>query len=232
MKRFYRSVAVEAADEGFGVTLDGKPLKTPAGKRLSVPSAALAGALAGEWSAQGESIVPASMPLTQLASTALDRMPLTRGQVLGYVSGFGASDLLCYRAESPSDLAALQMARWQPWLHWAEHHLGAALAVTEGVVPVTQKAESLAALRRRVEAGDDWVLTALQSLAPCLGSLVLALAVTEGKLEAEAAFELSRLEEAFQNERWGADSEAKHRNDGLRREVAAAARMLDLLREG
>jgi chaperone required for assembly of F1-ATPase len=230
VKRFYKDAASGAAEGGFSVLLDGKPVKTPAGEPLTVASSRLAGAVAEEWSAQGETIVPASMPLMQLVATAIDRMPLTRGQVIGYLIGFGGSDLLCYRAEAPSDLAAQQAEHWQPWLDWAERELRAPLAVTAGIVPVVQDAEILSTLRRRIEAYDDWILTALQSLAPCLGSLVLALAVVEGKVSAGEAFALSRLDETFQAERWGLDSEAKARTDGLRQEVLAAARMLELLR--
>jgi chaperone required for assembly of F1-ATPase len=232
VKRFYKEVSATAADGGYGVLLDGKTLKTPAGEPLTVPTMALAAALAEEWSAQGETIVPASMPLMQLASTALDRTELTRPQVLGYLAGFGGSDLLCYRAEAPSDLTALQAERWQPWLDWAARELDAPLTVTVGVVPVVQDESSLAALRCKIEAHDDWTMTAMQSLTPCLGSLVLALAVVEGLLEAEQAFELSRLDERFQAQLWGIDSEAKARSDGLRHEIVAAARLLDLLREG
>jgi chaperone required for assembly of F1-ATPase len=232
VKRFYKEVASVPMEEGFGVHLDGKPIKTPAGQTLSVATAGLAAALAEEWAAQGETVVPATMPLMQLVSTAIDRMPLTRGQVTGFLIGFGGSDVLCYRAEGPSDLAELQAKRWQPWLDWAAKELDAPLTVTVGIVPVVQDAECLTTLRRRIEAYDDWMMTALQSLAPCLGSLVLALAVAEGKLEAGQAFDLSRLDETFQAERWGIDSEAKTRSDGLRQEVLAAARLLSLLRAG
>jgi chaperone required for assembly of F1-ATPase len=232
VKRFYKDVSSGPVEEGegFGVRLDGKPVKTPAGQKLAVPTAALAEAMAAEWAAQGDAIVPSSMPMMQMVSTALDRMPLTRGQVQGYVSGFGASDMLCYRADTPADLVGLQSVQWQPWLDWAARELDAPLAITAGIVPVVQEEDSLAALRRRVESHDDWALTALQSLAPCLGSLVLSLAVVEGKLTAAEAFDLSRLEERFQNERWGQDHEAKTRSDGLRQEVLAAARLLDLLK--
>jgi chaperone required for assembly of F1-ATPase len=230
VKRFYQQVTSGPVEGGFGVQLDGKPVKTPAHQALAVPSASLAAAMAEEWAAQGETIVPSSMPLMQFASTALDRMPLTRGQVQGYVAGFGASDMLCYRADSPVDLVGLQSVQWQPWLDWAARELDAPLAITAGVVPVTQEQDSLSALRRRIESYDDWALTALQSLAPCLGSLVLSLAVVEGKLAAAEAFDLSRLEERFQNERWGQDHEAKTRSDGLRQEVLAAARLLELVR--
>lgn len=232
MKRFYKDVTSGPGEGGFSVLLDGKPVKTPAGKSLAVPAAGLADALAEEWAAQDETVVPASMPLMQLVTTAIDRMPLTRGQVTGYLIGFGGSDLLCYRAEAPADLAAQQAERWQPWLDWAAKELGARLTVTVGVVPVVQDADCLATLRHKIENHDDWTLTALQSLAPCLGSLVLALAVVEGKVSAGEAFALSRLDETFQAERWGIDDEAKARTDGLRQEVLAAARMLDLLRAG
>lgn len=230
MKRFYKEAASAPVEGGFGVRLDGKAVKTPAGRTLAVPSAALAAAVAEEWAAQGETIAPSAMPLMQFVATALDRMPLTRGQVQGYLAGFGASDMLCYRADSPVDLVGLQSVSWQPWLDWAARELDAPLAITAGIVPIVQEETSLAALRRRVEGYDDWGLTALQSLAPCLGSLVLALAVLEGKIAAEEAFDLSRLEERFQNERWGQDHEAKVRSDGLRQEVLAAARLLELLR--
>ena len=232
MKRFYKDVTSGAAEGGFCVQLDGKTVKTPAGQPLVVATAALAAALAEEWAAQGESILPSTMPLMQLVSTAIDRMALTRGQVTGYLIGFGGSDLLCYRAEAPMDLAAQQAKRWQPWLDWAARELQAPLLVTVGVTPVVQDEESLGTLRRRLEAYDDWAMTALQSLAPCLGSLVLALAVVEGKLSAGEAFALSRLDETFQAERWGVDDEAKARTDGLRQEVLAAARMLELLGAG
>lgn len=229
MKRFYKDVTSGSAEDGFGVYLDGKPIKTPAGQLLTVATAALAAALAEEWAGQGETVIPSSMPLMQLVTTAIDRMKLTRGQVTGYLVGFGSSDMLCYRAEAPADLAVRQAELWQPWLDWAAKELEAPLTVTVGIVPVVQDAECLTTLRRRIEAYDDWVMTALQSLAPCLGSLVLALAVVEGKLSAEEAFALSRLDEAFQAERWGIDDEAKARTDGLRQEVLAAARMLELL---
>lgn len=230
MKRFYKQVSNGADGEGFGVRLDGRAVKTPAGLPLALPTAALAEAMAAEWEAQGETIVPSSMPLMQLVSTAIDRMKLARGQVQGFIVGFGASDLLCYRADAPADLAELQAARWQPWLDWAARELDAPLIIAAGVSPIVQAADSVAALRRRVEAYDDWILTALQSLAPCLGSLVLALAVVEGALPADQAFELSRLEESFQNERWGEDSEARDRAEGLRQEVLAAARLVQLIR--
>jgi chaperone required for assembly of F1-ATPase len=229
MKRFYERAEWVETEGGFGVTLDGRPVKTPARQSLAVPSAALAAALAEEWQRQGDRIKPDQMLLMQLISTAIDRIAVKPGPLLEYLAGFGRTDLLCYRASHPADLASLQAERWQPWLDWASERHGVALIVAEGVVPVEQPAESLERLRDLLHNYDFWHLTALQTLVPALGSAVLAVAVTERALAAEAAFDLAQLDEKFQAERWGLDAEAVKRQSELRREVTAAARFLELL---
>jgi len=229
MKRFYRQAAPIEQAGGFGVALDGKPVKTPAKRALIVPSMALAEALAAEWQEQGEEIKPARMKLMQLVSTAIDRVSVGRAQLHEYLAGFGRTDLLCYRAAYPSDLVARQAEAWQPWLDWAAERHGIVLRVAEGIVPVEQPAASIDRLRALLESHDSWRLTALQSLVPALGSVVLGLAVSERELPAEAAFALAQLDEEFQAERWGRDAEAMQRQNGLRRDVVAAARFLELL---
>jgi chaperone required for assembly of F1-ATPase len=228
MRRFYKAVSAAEVKGGFGVTLDGRPLKTPAKNDLVLPTMALAVALAAEWEAQGEQIKPAEMQMMQLVSTSIDRVSVNSQPLLNYLAGFGSTDLLCHRAEHPLDLVALQGERWQPWLDWAETQ-GIRLIVADGIVAVEQPADSLARLRAVLETYDHWRLTALQSLAPALGSIILSLAVAERALDAETAFGLSQLDENFQAERWGLDLEAVQRQQGLRREVGAAARYLDLL---
>ena len=228
MKRFYQVASAAPRDGGFGVKLDASPLKTPAKRDLILPNAALAAALAEEWEGQREQIKPAEMPLMQLVSTAIDRIALNSRPLLDYLSGFGESDLLCHRAEHPADLVERQAKGWQPWLDWAAGQ-GIALELAFGIMPVQQPDASLRNLRAKLERYDFWRLTALQSLAPAFGSVILGLAVIEGELAAEAAFELAQLDETFQAERWGLDSEAVNRQQALRREVAAVARYLQLL---
>ena len=104
MRRFYKEAAVSAEAEGFAVTLDGKTVRTPEGTKLVLPNQALAEAVASEWLAQVETIKPHTMPLTQLASTALDRMGPKRGPVVDHILSYADTDLLCYRAMSPGDL--------------------------------------------------------------------------------------------------------------------------------
>jgi len=229
-KRFYVQAQAVAAATGFAIQLDGKPVKTPAGRPLEVPSLALAEAIAEEWAAQDEMVIPATMPLTQLASTALDRVEPERAHITGELMAYAGTDLLCYRAEIPVDLAARQARDWQPLLDWATLALDAPLVVTTTVLAVTQPPLALAALERTLNRTDPWRLTAIQSAAAALGSLVLALALAEGRLSATEAFDLSQLDETYQIEQWGEDYEAADRRAALAADIAAAARLLELLR--
>ncbi|HEX5453729.1 MAG TPA: ATP12 family protein [Stellaceae bacterium] len=232
MKRVYKEVATRAAEGGWGIALDGRPMRTPAKNDLVVPSAALAAAIGAEWDAQQDEIRPATMPLTRLAATAIDRTATLRRQVIEEVSNYAGTDLVCYRADHPPALAARQNAVWQPLIDWAVLRYDAALTVTAGVIPTPQPGSVLKALSGAVVALDDFRLTALHSLTGSSGSLVIALAVLEGRLAADEAFAASQLDEMFQIEAWGEDAEAAARRDAVATDIAAAARLLALLADG
>jgi chaperone required for assembly of F1-ATPase len=229
VKRFYRSVEIAAADDGHRVLLDGRPLRTPAKRALTVPSAALAEALADEWRAQDETVRPEDMPLTRLSNTAQDRMPELRAAAIGEAVGYAGTDLLCYRAAAPLALVERQQRLWQPLLDWAASAFGTRLVVTTTLLPVTQPDAALHGLRAAVEELGDWPLVGLHAATTALGSLVLGLALTRGRVDAEDALAASLLDELFEIERWGKDAEAERRHDALRREVESATLFLDRL---
>jgi chaperone required for assembly of F1-ATPase len=233
MKRFYKIVAVAPApapaEDGFIITLDGRTLKSPAKQAFVLPNLGLAEAVAAEWDAQGDKILPDSMPLTQLASTAVDRIPPERAGVIAGTAAYAETDLLCYRAEEPPELVERQARQWQPLLDWAALRYDAVLTVQTGLMPVAQNPQALNAFRAAVEVFDNWRLAALQTAVPACGSLVVGLALLEGRLDAEAAFEVSQLDETFQIEKWGEDAEAAHRRANLRADIAACRRFADLL---
>jgi chaperone required for assembly of F1-ATPase len=229
MKRFYTTVDT-APDAGRHlVRLDGRPVRTPARHALALPTAALAEAVAAEWRAQGEEVDAASMPLTKLATTVLDLMPARRGDAVAEACGYADTDLLCYRASAPPVLAERQRARWQPWLDWAERHHDARLALAPTLDPVPQPAPALAALRLAVERLDDWRLVGLHAATALTGSLVLALALERGDLDAERAFATALLDELFEIEQWGEEETQRRRHAALRRDLEAAERYLRLL---
>lgn len=229
IKRFYQSAAPAEAEGGFAIQLDGRPVKTPAAKTLVVPTRALAEAVAAEWEAQGETVVPSSMPLMQLAATALDRIGPERETILDQLMKYAGTDLLCYRADFPPDLVARQTAVWQPLLDWAASELGAAMVATCGVIAVDQPAPALDALRRRLDSYDTWMLTVVQAAAAAAGSLVLAVALAEGRLSGAETFAISQLDETYQIEQWGEDYEAADRRANLERDILAADRFRALL---
>ncbi len=231
MKRFYKSAGVTETPEGFAVLLDAKPVRTPAKRPLTVPARALAQAIAEEWLAQGETVDPKRLPLTRLASIALDLVAPRREAVIAEVAKYAGTDLVCYRAEQPPDLAARQHAAWQPLIDWATLRFDAPLAVTAGILPVAQATATLKAFQAAVAAYDTHRLAALHLATAACGSIVLALAIVEGRIDAETAFFAAELDESYEIERWGEDAEQSKRRAGLKDDIALAARFVALLRD-
>ncbi len=229
MKRVYKTVAVVEADGGYAITLDGRPLRTPSRDALVVPARMLAQAIAGEWDAQGETVEPETMPLMRFASTALDRVESQREAVVDEIAGYGGTDLLCYRAEHPQELVQRQAETWQPLLDWAARRFDAPLAVTSGVLPVAQAPQALAALRAAVAEYDSFTLAALHAATHASGSLILALALATGHLDAATVAAASQLDDTYQAEKWGQDAEAEERLAALRAQLSDAERFLALL---
>ncbi|MEM9270979.1 MAG: ATP12 family protein [Pseudomonadota bacterium] len=208
-KRFWSSAQMVKLEDGYGVELDGRSVRTPAKAMLCVPVAAWATGIAQEWEAQVDTIDPTSMPLTQMANVAIDRVTDQRSEVAAMLCAYGGSDLLCYRADAPQGLIDRQSQLWDPWLDWAASRFTARLVVTQGIVPVDQPGESLAKLEAAVNTLDPFALTAFHDLVTLSGSLVLALAVREEELAPAQAWDLSRLDELWQIEQWGEDAEAE-----------------------
>lgn len=231
MKRFYKQAGVAPAPAGFQVTLDGKPVRTPAQAPLVVPQRGLAEAIAAEWQAQGEKVEPASMGLMKLACTVIDRIGPQRTLVEDELARFAGTDLLCYRADEPEKLARRQQAAWQPLLDWAADTFDAPLTVTAGVMPVAQDDQALQALARALRTLDDWRLMVLHSATTLTGSLVLGLAVVQRRITVAEAWTASRIDADFQIEQWGVDAEAEQAAANARRDILVAGRLLDLLRD-
>ncbi len=229
-KRCYGAVGVAPLGDGFTVTLDGRTVRTPAGREVTLPTEALARAVAGEWEAQEENVRPHTMPMMQLAGTAIDRVGPHRQAMIEETVAHARTDLLCYRADAPPELKDRQDASWQPLLDWAAESYRARLRVTRGVTPVDQPEAALDALRAAVEALDDMELTALAGVTGSSGSLIVALALAAGRIGADEAHAVSQLDEGYQVEKWGEDAEAQARRRRLHADIRAAAAFLALAR--
>ncbi len=224
-RRFYKTVGL--SEEGV-ILLDGKPVKTPMQAALALPAAGLAQAVAGEWEAQGEKIVPATMPLTRLANTAIDRVTPGRPRVVAEMLEFAGSDLTCYRAETPPDLVERQALAWNPVLDWAAAELDAAFLVTAGIVHRAQPDAALKAVQTHLDGLDPFLLAALHNLMTLTGSLLIAAMTVAGKLAPEAAWLAAHTDEDYQIAQWGEDTQARQRRELRHREFLACCRFARL----
>ncbi len=229
MRRFYRTARAVETREGYGIALDGKPVRTPAKHPLVVPSRTLAEAIAEEWRAQGETVEPLRLPLTRLASIALDLVAPRRAAVIEEVVRYAGTDLVCYRAEHPPELVQRQQTHWQPLIDWVALRYDAPLSVTAGIVPREQRADTIKAFAAAVATYDTNRLAALHLATAACGSLVVALALIEGRVDADAAFAAAELDESYEIERWGEDPEQARRRAALKGDIALAARFAALL---
>ena len=230
MKRFWEKAAVVETDGGFGVTLDGRPVKTPGRAYLVVPTKALAQAIAAEWQGCGETIDPRAMPLTGLANAAIEKVAADSRAFAAGLARYAEGDLFCYRAEGPAMLVARQAESWDALLGWARRRYDVDFATRAGVMHVAQPAETVQKLGHAVTSLDDFPLVGLSPLVTIGGSLVAALAVLEEMIPAEEAWEAVSLDDRWQLEQWGDDPEARAALDARRRDFLAAAQFLELLR--
>ena len=219
LKRFWTVAGVEPVEGGWRVVLDGRGPKTPAHAQFILPTEASAQLVADEWAAQGEFIEPGTMPATRLAATAIDRVSQTREPVADEIAAYAGSDALCYLAEHPSGLVAEQATAWGPWRDWAASDLGVRLEVAEGIIHKAQDPDAIARVKALALEADDFALTGLATAVPLLGSAVLGLAVMRGALSGAEAFDLSRIDEIYQERHWGVDEEAAERTAGRRAET-------------
>jgi chaperone required for assembly of F1-ATPase len=219
-RRFYAAVSVAPAEGGYAVLLDDRQLRGPRGGRVILPTRALADQVAEEWAGQGERLELAQMHATRLANTAIESVPLARDATARAIADYAASDLLCYYATEPEGLVERQQRLWGPILDRAEAEAGLRFIRAAGIVHQEQPPETLARVKAMALELDDFGLTGLAFGAALLGSAVLAIALQQGWLSGSDAFALSRVDEAWQEEKWGVDAEAAARTERLSGEAA------------
>ncbi len=231
-KRFYKEAGVEEREGAFHLVLDGRSARTPARQPLALPNRGLAAAVAEEWARQGTDIDPATMPVTRIVNSAIDGVSARWDEVVTDVVKYAGSDLTCYRAGTPERLVAEQGAAWDPIIDWARDTLGARFALAEGVMHVDQPAEALAAVRSRVErVSSPFALAALHVMTTLTGSVLIALAHADGRIDADAAWSAAHADERYQESVWGEDYEAGERRRIREADFKAASQVYRLAAE-
>ena len=227
-KRFYTSAGVSEGPDGFAVTLDGKPIRTPGKNALVAPTRELAEAMASEWDAQKNDINPMSMPLTRLANSVIDGVAGNVQAVADDAAKYIETDLLFYRAGFPEALIARQAEHWDPVLRWVADDLGAHFILTEGVMHVQQPETAVAVARAALPVA-AWPVGALHVVTSITGSALLALALKHGVLDEAQVWAAAHVDEDWNSEKWGVDEEVEARRASRLRDFEAAARVLKAL---
>jgi chaperone required for assembly of F1-ATPase len=228
MKRFWKTACVVPVGQDYAVQLDSKPVKLPSGQPLTLASEPLATAIAEEWAQTGPDFTPDDLPMTRLASTAQERISAHRDSIIQQLAAYGMNDLLCYRAEAPAPLVALQAESWDKWLGWAQEQHGITLQTTAGVLPVDQPPHMLPLMTGILAGYNDYQLAALGVAVPALGSLILSLALVSGHLDAAEACEAALLDETWQETQWGQDKESLARRRRISDDIALSVRFMRL----
>jgi len=229
VRRFWKEVTVDQDDAGWAVRLDGGAVRTPARATLSGPNRALADAMAEEWRSVGVEVDPCAMPLTGFANAAIDRVAPERAAFAAGLGRYAEADLACYRSEWPPELVERQEQSWDPLLAWARRRYDVDLATTSGLIHVPQPPATVDRLVHEVTALDPFRLAGLSSLVTIGGSLIAGLAVFEKAIPVEEAWAAVSVDDRWQLEQWGSDTEAEKSLENRRRDFFAAARFLELL---
>jgi chaperone required for assembly of F1-ATPase len=218
----------EIAPGKWQIFLDEKPIKTPAGNPVIVPTRGLADAIAGEWRSEGDKMRRERMGLARLANTAIDRVSENRALAVAELLKFAGGDLLCFRASGPTQLAERQSAVWDPLMEWAGKRYGISLETRCDIAPLTLRSGDVAALNSLLLQVDEFSLAGLVAAANILGSVILALALREGRVDAAQTLEAADLDSRYQAEIWGEDSELTSRNANRLKDVSVIAQFLGL----
>ncbi len=227
-KRFYKECAVGESDDGFTVTLDGKPIKTPSGRVVVVTVRSLAATIAAEWNAQSEIIDPLTMPATRFANSVVQGVIDNAAAVTDDVAKYFGSDLLFYRAGHPEALVAREARHWDPILFWAAETLGAHFMLAQGVMHVRQPEQAIAAARGGLP-DDPWAIAAMHVITTVTGSALLALALFHRVIDPDQAWAAAHVDEDWNAEKWGVDEEAATRKAAKLIDFNAAAGVLEAL---
>jgi chaperone required for assembly of F1-ATPase len=226
-KRFYVKAGVVESPDGFAITLDDKPIRTPSGRSMVAPRREIADAIVAEWDAQQVIIDPMTMPLTRFANSVdavIDRVEVVADDVAKY---FG-SDLLFYRAGHPEGLVAREAAHWDPIVVWAADALGAHFILAEGIVHVRQPDSAIAAARAALPS-DPWSIAALHVVTTLTGSALLGLALMRGAIDQDKVWTAAHVDEDWNGEKWGVDDEVAARRAARLIDFRAAASILKAL---
>lgn len=232
--RFWKKVSVghvpasAEAEEHFTVLLDKRALRTPGGKVLTVPAdrPLLACLISEEWDTQTQVLKPHSLPLTSLASRAIDGLATEkeRAEVVDYLLRYFDTDSITFYEQQPKALVELQASRWDPILDWAREFFQIEINAAHGALSSAQPAASRARVADVLGALSPLELAVMERAVMTTKSIFTSFALFYRRIEAEQAALAAEVETAAQASTWGAVEDSHDVDHAeLRRQLASVA---------
>ncbi|CCM07223.1 uncharacterized protein FIBRA_09568 [Fibroporia radiculosa] len=228
LKRFWKTVGIDAREDGFVVTLDKRPLRTPSGKHLILPrnKRLVATLIASEWENQETLLKPHTLPMTSIASRAIDAFSDedTRREVRAQLLKYFETDTICFHHSEPAALVALQNANWKPILDWTRTTYNVDISTSDSLLLGPHPPETVQKLDEVMTNFDHWQMAAMERATYTSKSFLIALALVMRRISVEQAAQAAHAEVNSQIERWG-EVEDSHDVDyhDMRRHLGSAA---------
>jgi len=220
MKKFWKKIEIrQSSSKKFHLLLDNKKLTTPMKKELVLPSVILVNEVLREWDQNSDNINIDDLVFYGVLSTAIDKVNLEKDAYVNDIIDFIDTDLICYRAESPNDLIALQNKSWNPILLLIEKYIDVKIKVFKGVMPSNQDQKVHTEIKKLISNLSDVQISVLHRITNLIGSIFLSLCILKKDLLKEDAFECSFLDELWQAKNWGHEEDASIKRNKIRLEL-------------
>ena len=148
-----------------------------------------------------------------------------REKLINEQLSYAETDTVCFFAPNGDGLREMQEKEWSPVIAWI-NKAGCDFKVSEGfeVHSLTERTKNF--LKARLDAFPDEELDLFCAVSGGCRSVILALAVTDGFLTPERAFETAILEERYHALFWADDEDARISREGRKDAVLKAAEKL------
>ena len=231
MKKFWKKVSInKISSNSFQIMLDERILQTPLKRELVLPNLNLTQQIVKEWDQVSKNINTESMIFYGLLSTSLDKIIDNRNLYIDDILDYIDTDLICYRAENPKELVELQKNKWDPVISLIEKYIGTKVRVFEGILPKKQHTTVHRKLNNLINQFNNFEISALHRITNITGSIFLSLCVLNKDISKNEFFELSCLDELWQEKNWGFDKETFQKRKKISIELDKSIFFLDCLK--
>jgi len=230
MKKFWETIEIKkVSSKEFYILLDNKKLKTPLKKELTLSCHLMAKEVLKEWDQRSDIINTDDLVFYGLLSTAIDRVREEKNSYINDIINFIDTDLICYRADNPTDLVSHQNKHWDPIILLIEKYINTKVSVFKGVMPSHQNSKVHHKVKNLVVELSDIQISVLHRITNLIGSVFLALCIIKKDLSNKQAFELSFLDELWQAENWGYEEDASTKRKKVRTELNRLILFIDCI---